>query len=89
MSGERPSRPAPQTCNPWTIVDLVFQYLADQGLRPVLGETGNPGEPAAQLLCVLGIVPEKQGDQRARDAAKEELARLRTTLLDEPGDVPD
>ena len=89
MSRDEPPGPLRQSCNPWTIVDLVFRYLADEGLHPVLGETGNPGEPAAQLLRALGIVPETGGDQRARDAARAELARLRAALEEHIGPAAD
>ena len=45
-----PSEPQAETYNPWSIVNLVFHHLADQGLHPILGESGDPGEPAAALL---------------------------------------
>ena len=44
-----------ETFNPWSVVNLVFEHLAAQGLHPVLGETGDPGKPAADLLRALGI----------------------------------
>lgn len=65
------------TYNPWTIVNLVFRHLADQGLRPVLGETGDPGKPAAELLRALGITPTVEGDTRVPARAKDRLAELR------------
>ncbi len=40
-----------ETYNPWTIVNAVFHQLADAGLHPVLGTTGDPGEAAAALLA--------------------------------------
>jgi len=37
-----PSQPEAETCkdtfNPWSVVNLVFHHLADQGLHPTLGE---------------------------------------------------
>ena len=45
-----PSEPQAETYNPWSVVNLVFHHLADQGLHPTLGESGDPGEPAAALL---------------------------------------
>ena len=39
---------ARETFNPWTVVNLVFHHLADNGLHPVLGETGDPAVPVAQ-----------------------------------------
>ena len=46
-----------ETYNPWSIVNLVFRHLADEGLHPVLGEAGDPGAPAAALLRAFGITP--------------------------------
>jgi len=37
---------ARETFNPWTVVNLVFHHLAENGLHPVLGETGDPAVPA-------------------------------------------
>ncbi|MBO0803302.1 MAG: hypothetical protein J2P25_09555 [Nocardiopsaceae bacterium] len=67
----------PQTYNPWTVVNLVFHHLADQGLHPVLGEAGDPGAPAADLLRALGVTPRAEGDNRVRAAARDLLAELR------------
>lgn len=66
-----------ETYNPWTVVNLVFRHLADVGLHPVLGETGDPGAPAAELLRALGITPTAEGDARVPARAKSELAELR------------
>lgn len=66
-----------ETYNPWTIVNLVFEHLADQGLHPVLGETGDPGAPAAELLKALGITPTQEGDRRIADYKRDRLAELR------------
>ena len=57
-----------ETYNPWTVVNLVFHHLADQGLHPVLGEAGDPGAPAADLLRAFGIRPAAEGNQRSRRA---------------------
>jgi hypothetical protein len=46
-----------ETYNPWSIVNLVFGHLAEQGLHPVLGDRGDPAEPARALLTALGIEP--------------------------------
>ncbi len=32
--------PDAETYNPWSVVNLVFHHLADQGLHPILGERG-------------------------------------------------
>src|SRR5713226_2073447 len=37
-----------ETYNPWSIVNLVFRHLADEGLHPVLGESGDPGRSATE-----------------------------------------
>lgn len=71
---------AEETYNPWTIVNVVFQHLADQGLHPVLGETGHPGEPAAQLLRALGIQPRAEGDIRMAQDIHDHLARMRASM---------
>jgi hypothetical protein len=83
MTQSSESSPAPeQTYNPWTIVNLVFQHLADQGLHPVLGETGDPGGPAGELLKALGITPTQEGDARIADYKRDRLAELRAAYED-------
>jgi hypothetical protein len=78
MSQSSESGPASgETYNPWSIVNLVFQHLADQGLHPVLGETGDPGGPAGELLKALGITPTQEGDQRITVYKRDRLAELR------------
>jgi hypothetical protein len=66
-----------ETYNPWSIVNLVFRHLADEGLHPILGESGDPGKPAAELLLALGITPAAEGSRQASARTKDELARLR------------
>ena len=51
--GETTHSDHPETFNPWSIVNLVFNHLAEEGLHPVLGESGDPGKPAAELLRAL------------------------------------
>jgi hypothetical protein len=51
-----------ETYNPWTVVNVVFHHLVEQGLHPTLGDSGHPGEPAAELLRALGIEPRAEGD---------------------------
>ena len=75
-AGRDPRAPE-ETCNPWTIVNLVFRHLADEGLHPVLGETGDPGAPAAALLAALGIVPSTDGNKKVTRRVSDELAKLR------------
>ena len=66
-----------ETYNPWSIVNLVFRHLADEGLHPVLGEAGDPGAPAAGLLRALGIVPSSAGSEKVAGRVSDELAELR------------
>jgi hypothetical protein len=73
----------PETYSPWTLVSLVFGHLTDEGLHPTLGTSGNPGEPAAELLRALGIRPSIEGDGRIGAATREKLAELRATMDDE------
>lgn len=76
--------PSQETYSPWSIVNLVFGHLAEQGLHPTFGDAGDPGEPAAALLHALGIVPTAQGDSRIAQDVRRELADLRATMLDDP-----
>ena len=73
-----------ETYSHWTVVRLVFDHLAEQGLHPVLGESGDPGEHAAELLRALGITPAARGDSRVAQSVREELAELRATMMEEP-----
>jgi len=66
-----------ETYNPWSVVNLVFHHLADQGLHPVLGEAGDPGAPAADLLRAFGIRPAAEGNQQVAANIQDELAELR------------
>ena len=66
-----------ETYNPWSIVNLVFRHLADEGLHPVLGESGDPGKPAADLLAALGVAPAAEGNRQVTARVSDELARLR------------
>ena len=66
-----------ETYNPWSIVNLVFRHLADEGLHPVLGESGDPGGPAAALIKALGIIPSTEGNKNVNSQVSDELARLR------------
>jgi hypothetical protein len=76
--------PGSETYNPWSVVNLVFEHLAGQGLHPVLGDTGDPGAPAADLLRALGIEPAAEGDRRASRAIQDHLAQIRAAIFDEP-----
>jgi hypothetical protein len=70
-----------ETYNPWTIVNLVFHHLAAQGLHPVLGESGDPGAPAAGLLRALGITPAAEGNRQLAEHVRSELEQLRNAVF--------
>jgi hypothetical protein len=78
-----PREGAEETYNPWSIVNLVFRHLADEGLHPVLGESGDPGAPAAALLRALGITPSADGSKNVTRRVSDELARLREAFESE------
>jgi hypothetical protein len=71
-----------ETYNPWTIVNLVFGHLAEQGLHPVLGDGGDPGEPARALLTALGITPSAEGNREVMRRVREHLAEIRTVVFE-------
>jgi hypothetical protein len=70
-----------ETFNPWSVVNLVFHHLADQGLHPVLGAAGDPGGPAAALLEALGIRPAAEGNRRDTRHIQDTLADLRSAVF--------
>jgi hypothetical protein len=70
-----------ETYNPWSVVNLVFQHLADEGLHPILGATGDPGPPAAALLAALGIEPAAEGNRQVMEAIRVDLQMMRITVL--------
>jgi len=59
----------------------VFEHLAEAGLHPVLGETGDPGEPAAALLRALGIEPGREDEGPAAPAVQAQLAEIRARMF--------
>jgi hypothetical protein len=70
-----------ETYNPWSIVNLVFHHLAAQGLHTVLGESGDPGAPAADLLRALGITPAAEGNRQLAEHVRTELEQLRNAVF--------
>jgi hypothetical protein len=78
---DRPDEPAHETFNPWSIVNLVFHHLAEQGLHPVLGESGDPGAPAAELLRALGIQPAAEGNLKISRDVRQHLAEIRSAVF--------
>jgi len=79
-AGSDPRESPEETYNPWSIVNLVFRHLADEGLHPVLGETGDPAGPAAALLKALGIVPSTDGSKKVAHRVSDDLAKLRAAF---------
>jgi hypothetical protein len=75
-----PLAPEQETFNPWSIVNLVFHHLAGEGLHPVLGEAGDPGAPAADLLRALGITPAAEGNRMESEQRKQRLAEIRAAF---------
>jgi hypothetical protein len=78
---DRPGEPQQETFNPWSIVNLVFHHLAEQGLHPVLGEAGDPGAPAAELLRCLGIQPAAEGNLKISRDVRQHLSEIRTAFF--------
>jgi hypothetical protein len=74
-----------ETYNPWTVVNLVFHHLAEQGLHPELGEHGDPGAAARDLLLALGIRPAAEGNRQIRLDVYTHLAEIRETVFDDNG----
>jgi hypothetical protein len=79
-AAREPREGTEETYNPWTIVNLVFRHLADEGLHPVLGETGDPGRPAADLLRALGVTPSPGASKKVTSRVSDELAMLRAAF---------
>jgi hypothetical protein len=83
MPMDRPGEAQSETYNPWSIVNLVFHHLAEQGLHPTLGSSGDPGAPAADLLRALGIEPAAEGDRQVTQRVRQQLADLRSAAFGE------
>ena len=73
----------PETYNPWSIVNLVFTHLSDQGLHPVLGESGDPGPPARALLEALGIQPAAEGNREVMREVRAHLDQIRSVMFED------
>ncbi len=71
-----------ESYNPWSIVNLVFSHLSEQGLHPVLGESGDPGPPAHALLLALGIEPAPEGNRAVMRDVRAHLAEIRAVFDD-------
>jgi hypothetical protein len=81
--GAASAGPPRETFNPWTVVNLVFHHLADNGLHPVLGETGDPAVAATALLRAMGVEPGRNDESVTSPAVQDELAALRARYLGE------
>ena len=73
-----------ETFNPWSVVNLVFEHLVDQGLHPVLGESGDPSQPARDLLQTLGIEPRAEGNREVMRRVRSQLDELRAAVFESP-----
>ena len=82
---EDPRSSEPETYNPWTVVNVVFSHLAEQGLHPVLGATGDPGPPARTLLKALGIEPAAEGNREVMREVRAHLEQLRLAAFEDLG----
>jgi hypothetical protein len=78
---DRPAESQHETYNPWSIVNLVFDHLAREGLHPTLGEGGDPGAPATELLRALGITPAPEGNRKVADRVQQQLADIREAMF--------
>ena len=80
MGAENPDA---ESYNPWSVVNLVFTHLAEQGLHPVLGESGDPGPPARALLEALGIEPAPEGNREVMRGVRAHLEEIRTAMFED------
>jgi hypothetical protein len=80
---DRLGEPQRETYNPWSIVNLVFHHLAADGLHPMLGDAGDPGVPAAELLRSLGIEPALEGNLQISVDVRRHLEQIREAVFGE------
>lgn len=84
LEGAASAHAEAETYNPWSIVNLVFTHLAEQGLHPVLGESGDPGPPARELLVALGIEPAAEGNRDVMRDVRTHLSEIRAAVFGDP-----
>ena len=72
-----------ESYNPWSVVNLVFTHLSDQGLHPVLWESGDPGPPARALLEALGIEPTPEGNREVMRDVRAHLDEIRHAMFED------
>lgn len=82
-------RPEAESYNPWSVVNLVFDHLSGQGLHPVLGESGDPGAPARELLMSFGIEPSPEGNREVMRGIHAHLAEIRSVMFEQGRDQLD
>jgi hypothetical protein len=70
-----------ESFNPWSVVNLVFAHLAEQGMHPILGEAGDPGRPAGELLRALGIEPVAEGTSQASGEVRQQMEAIRDAMF--------
>ncbi len=78
---DRPAESQQETYNPWTVVNLVFEHLAGEGLHPTLGDGGDPGAHAAAMLRAMGITPAAEGNRQVSDQIQQQLAQIRHAVF--------
>jgi hypothetical protein len=71
----------PETFSPWTVVNLVFHHLAEEGLHPVLGGHGDPAVAATALLRTFGIEPGRNDETVTSPVVQDTLAELRARMF--------
>ena len=72
-----------ESYNPWSVVNLVFSHLSEQGLHPALGEHGDPGPPARALLEAFGIEPSAEGNREVMRDVRSHLDQLRAAVFED------
>jgi len=75
--------PEAESYNPWSVVNLVFTHLSDQGLHPILGDRRDTRQPTRALLLALGIEPAAEGNREVMKGVREHLAQIRAVVFEE------
>ena len=74
--GETTHSDHPETFNPWSIVNLVFNHLAEEGLHPVLGEAGDPGPPPGrQDGLAYRVLVDRLGGKKTISSLRQQIFR--------------
>ncbi len=72
-----------ESYNPWSVVNLVFTHLSDQGLHPILGESGDPGPPARPCCWRWGSSPPPRATGRSMRDVRAHLAEIRAVMFED------